>query len=76
MMPASLLAGAKVMEVVMDISKEELLEKVKAAAKDNRISCTVARKMGEELGVPLHRVGEACDELGIKIHACELGCFK
>ncbi|MHB8842458.1 MAG: hypothetical protein ACYC56_11865 [Candidatus Aquicultor sp.] len=60
----------------MDISKEELLQKIKAASKDNRISCTVARKVGDELGVPLRQVGDACDELGIKIFACELGCFK
>lgn len=60
----------------MDTPKEELLQKVKEAAKDNRMSCTVARKVGEELGVPLRQVGDACDELGIKIYACELGCFK
>jgi len=64
------------MEVLMEISKEKLLQKVQEAAMDNRISCTVARKVGEELGVPLRRVGDACDELGIKIYACELGCFK
>lgn len=60
----------------MEISKEELLQKVREAATDNRISCTVARKVGAELEVPLRQVGDACDELGIKIFACELGCFK
>lgn len=55
---------------------EEVLKKVKEASKDKRISCTVARKVGGELGVPLRQIGDACDELGIKIFACELGCFK
>jgi hypothetical protein len=55
---------------------QEVLDKVKEAAKDNRISCTVARKIGADLGVPLAMIGSACDELKIKIFGCELGCFK
>lgn len=55
---------------------EEILKKVEEAAKDRRLSCTRARKVGEELNVPLRLIGDACDELGIKIHACELGCFR
>lgn len=55
---------------------EDILKKVQEASKDKRLSCTAARKVGEELGIPLRQVGEACDELGIKIFACELGCFK
>lgn len=54
----------------------EVMEKIKAAANDNRISCTQARKVGEELGISLKVIGQACDDLGIKIHGCELGCFK
>lgn len=54
---------------------EEVLKKVEEVSKDRRISCTVARKVGEDLGVSLRLIGEACDELGIKIYACELGCF-
>lgn len=53
----------------------EVLEAVKKAAKDGRISCTAARKLAEELKVPPRVVGEACDALKIKIKACELGCF-
>jgi len=55
---------------------EEVLKKVEEASKDKRISCTSARKVAGELGVAVRTVGDACDELGIKIHACELGCFK
>ncbi len=55
---------------------EEVLKKVEQASKDKRISCTAARKVGEEMGVPLRTIGDACDELSIKIYACELGCFK
>ncbi|TEB10757.1 hypothetical protein Psfp_04115 [Pelotomaculum sp. FP] len=53
----------------------EVLEAVQRAAKDGRISCTEARKLAEELKVPVGVVGEAADELKVKIKACELGCF-
>jgi len=53
----------------------EVLEAVKRAAKDGQISCTVARKLAEELEAPPRVVGEACNALKIKIRACELGCF-
>ncbi|MBS3909109.1 MAG: hypothetical protein KGZ93_05735 [Actinobacteria bacterium] len=60
----------------MDKPTLEVLKRVEEAATDKRISCTVARKVAEDLGVPARMVGDACDELGVKIHACELGCFK
>lgn len=53
----------------------EVLEALKKAARDGRISCTAARKLAEELKVPVRVVGEAADALKIKIKACELGCF-
>lgn len=55
------------------------LEDVKKALKfvvtDGRISCTAARELAAELGVSIQEVGQAADELKIKIFACELGCF-
>ncbi len=53
----------------------KVLEAVKKAAKDGRITCTVARKLAEELKVSPGVVGEAADTLKIRIKACELGCF-
>ncbi|TEB04579.1 hypothetical protein Psch_03339 [Pelotomaculum schinkii] len=53
----------------------EVLEAVQRAAKDGRMSCTEARKLAEELKVPVGSVGEAADELKVKITSCELGCF-
>jgi hypothetical protein len=61
---------------IMSSPTQEVLDKVKESAKDGKISCTVARKLGTDMGVPLSMVGSACDELKIKIFGCELGCFK
>lgn len=55
--------------------KTDIAERLKQMASDGRISCTEARKIAEELKVPPREVGAVCDELKIKIFACELGCF-
>jgi hypothetical protein len=51
--------------------KEEILR----VAKDGRLTCNQARSIAERLGVGYRVVGIACDELGVKIRECELGCF-
>ena len=42
---------------------------------DGKISCAIARKIAEDLGVPYKEVGEAADQLSIRIKDCQLGCF-
>ncbi|MBM7855341.1 Mn-dependent DtxR family transcriptional regulator [Desulfohalotomaculum tongense] len=54
---------------------ENILEAVRRAAEDNSLSCARARKLAEELKVAPRVVGEAADQLKIKIKNCELGCF-
>lgn len=57
-----------------EVSKE-ILEAVKNTAKEGRITCTAARKLAGDFKVSPGVIGEACDQLKIKITACELGCF-
>lgn len=54
---------------------EKVLEAVRQAANDNRLTCTAARKLAEELNVHPRVIGQAADQLKIRIKACELGCF-
>lgn len=54
---------------------EEVLDALRLAAPDGRISCPRARQLAEQLGVPARVIGRAADRLGIKIRDCELGCF-
>ncbi len=61
--------------MIMADIKPEVLEAVKQQAKEGRIACAAARKLAEEFKVPYRVIGEAADELKIKIHSCELGCF-
>lgn len=55
--------------------KEELKQKMLQKAVDKRLPCAVARKLAEELNIPYKEVGDAADELGIRIRDCQLGCF-
>lgn len=54
-----------------DALKEQLREK----AADGKISCELAWRIAEELGVSKADVGRAADEAGIRIKDCQLGCF-
>ena len=58
------------------MNKESITQElVKLGGQEKRISCTEARKLAERQGVGALEVGRLCDSLGIKIFACELGCF-
>ena len=54
---------------------KELLEKIRELAPDGTITCREARELADKLGIPSSQVGKVCSEAGIKITACELGCF-
>ncbi len=45
------------------------------AALEGRIDCPAARELADKLGVDPGVIGEACNQLGIKIKGCALGCF-
>lgn len=59
----------------MSEQNEKIVQSVKEAAKDGRLSCTMARKIASQYNVTPKTVGDICDQLKIKIKACELGCF-
>jgi len=53
-----------------------LIEMLKERAGDEkRLPCAEAFAIARDLGLPLAEVGRTCDELGIKIVQCQLGCF-
>lgn len=55
--------------------KEIIAEKLKEQAPKGKISCHQARLLADEFKVEPRIIGELCDELKIKVCACELGCF-
>lgn len=57
------------------MEQEKLIEKLKELAPTGRICCADARKLAENLNIAYAEIGKACDQVGIRISACELGCF-
>ncbi len=57
------------------MTEEKITEAVRAAAVNNRLSCEKAHELSQNLDLPLKKIGEVCNQLHIKISACQLGCF-
>ena len=57
------------------MDQEHVKREVEQVAKNGALLCHEARALAEKLGVDYGVVGQACNDLKIKIHACELGCF-
>jgi len=54
----------------------ELKELIMKRQENHRISCVTACDIADETGISRKRIGELLDDLGVKIHSCQLGCFK
>jgi hypothetical protein len=57
------------------MEREQLIERVRGASKDDKISCRVTLKLAEETGISSAQLGSVLNELKIKISGCQLGCF-
>jgi len=53
----------------------ELEAKIKESLVDGKLPCAIAFKIAKELKVSPREVGQAANELSIKICSCQLGCF-
>ncbi len=57
-------------------TREEVVERVRAATVEGRLPCAVAHRLAEELGVSVPDIGWAADAEKIRITKCQLGCFR
>jgi hypothetical protein len=57
------------------MTREKLIESILAASVNNRLTCEKAHELSRILNISLKEIGESCNELHIKIAACQLGCF-
>lgn len=54
----------------------QLVHTLRARAQsESPLSCAEAFQIAHDLDVPLAVVGRTCNELGIKLRMCQLGCF-
>ena len=55
--------------------KDRVLEIVQQASRDNQLSCCAAWRIADDLDYSRAGIATACDALGIKLIACQLGAF-
>ncbi len=60
------------MEEIMKLIEADIFEK----EGKRYLSCESAHKLARVKNIPLIEIGDACNKNGIKIAACQLGCFK
>jgi hypothetical protein len=57
------------------VKQEEIIAKLKEAAREGKIPCAVAFKIAKECSVSTKEIGNLLNQLKIKITSCQLGCF-
>ncbi len=57
------------------MTEEKIIEAVRDASANNRLTCEKAHELSRNLNLSLKTIGEVCNQLHIKISACQLGCF-
>ena len=57
------------------MNQEEIMAKLKEAARDGKIPCAMAFKIAKECSVSTREIGDLLNQLKIKISSCQLGCF-
>jgi hypothetical protein len=57
------------------MDQENMIDTIRSAAVNNRLTCEKAHDLARELNVSLQEIGAVCNELKIKISGCQLGCF-
>jgi len=55
---------------------EELRDAIRREAAEGKVACQALLGLAERRDVPPKRLGGLCNEMKIKIVACQLGCFR
>ncbi len=57
------------------IEEDKLRKAIADAATNGKVPCKALLLIAESLDVPPDRVGNTCDEMKVRVSACQLGCF-
>jgi hypothetical protein len=66
--------GYKILGRPVDVPAETL-EMIRAAVKDNKVSCRELWDIAARTGITRPEAGNAADSLGLKVSPCQLGAF-
>ncbi len=67
--------GTELSASLTHTQQEELEQRLRTAARENRIQCAAALAIAKALGVTPAEVGKTANKLKIRISKCQLGCF-
>ncbi len=54
----------------------QLRESIRALARDGKVPCKRLFELAAEAGASIGLIGRLCDEMDLRVAACQLGCFK
>lgn len=55
--------------------KEKIYQEAEEIDGKKKLTCYKAFKIADELNVTTKEIGKVCNQEGIRIYACQLGCF-
>ena len=58
------------------MNEDELRAAICGRAADGKVACKALLDLAAETGAPARDIGRLCDEMKVKIVACQLGCFR
>ena len=58
------------------MTDDELRAAIRRAASRGRVRCKTLLDLAERTGTAPRTIGSLCDEMGIRIASCQLGCFR
>ena len=58
------------------MNDQEVRDLIMEKQSNSRIACATAFRIAEKAGRSLKEIGRLIDEMKIKIHSCQLGCFE
>jgi hypothetical protein len=57
------------------MDRDKIIDAIRRASENNRLSCEKAHELSRVLEVPLQEIGAICNDVNIRIASCQLGCF-
>lgn len=58
------------------MTEDELRAAIREKASGGKVTCKTLLDVAAATGTPPREIGRLCDELKVKIVACQLGCFR
>ncbi|MHC4395108.1 MAG: hypothetical protein ACYS1A_05590 [Planctomycetota bacterium] len=55
---------------------DAVLERAEEADGRKKLTCSEAFELAQEFGAKIIEIGRICNRHDIRIHKCQLGCFK